>query len=100
MSAKFEKHPLKTVREVDYTNSISYSAKKRPKRLSLKGCYSVNINSSSIKNSHAHFQYVHNTSAKFEKHPLKTGRGVDNTNFIHESVTKGRTDRRTDRGKS
>ena len=26
MSVKFEKHPLKTVREVDYTNPIPYNA--------------------------------------------------------------------------
>ena len=31
MSAKFEKHSLITVREVDSTNSIPYSAKKLPK---------------------------------------------------------------------
>ena len=31
MSAKFEKHSLKTVRALDYTNSILYNAKKLPK---------------------------------------------------------------------
>ena len=40
------------------------------------------INSSSIKNQHAQFQYVHNMSAKFEKHSLNTIRGVDYTNLI------------------
>ena len=68
-SAKFEKHSLKTVRGADYTNSIPYSAKKLQKRLSLKGRNSLKIDSSSIQNQHAHFQYVHNMTAKFEKHP-------------------------------
>ena len=30
MSVKFKKHPLKTVRGVDYTNSILYSATRAP----------------------------------------------------------------------
>ena len=37
MSAKFEKHSLKTVREVDYTNLIPDSAKKKlPKMTKFK----------------------------------------------------------------
>ena len=78
----FKKHPLKAVKGADYTNSETYRAKELPKYLSLKSHYSVKIKSSSIKNPHAHFQYVHNTSAKFEKHPLKTVREDDYTNSI------------------
>ena len=47
MFAKFEKHPLRTVRE----NTEPYNAKTC---LSLKYRDSVKINSSSIKNAHAH----------------------------------------------
>ena len=80
MFAKFENHSLKTVGGVDYTNFIPYNAKKLPKRLSLKGRNSVKIHSSLIQNPFAYIQYVHNMSAKFEKHSLKTVRGVDYTN--------------------
>ena len=86
MSAKFEKHSLKTVRVVDYTNSIPYSAKKLPK--CLKGCNSVKINSSSIENPHAHLQYVNKMSAKLKKHDLKTVGGADYTNSIPDSARK------------
>ena len=64
--ARFENDPLKTVRGVDYTNSIPYNAKSCLKGLSSKGCNSVKIESSSIKNPHAHLQYVHNRNAKFQ----------------------------------
>ena len=82
MSAKFEEHPLKTMKEVDYTNLIPDSAKKLPKRLSLKSRHSIKINSGPIKNPHAYFLYVHNMYAKFEKYPLKNMREVDYTNSI------------------
>ena len=78
----FQNDPLKTVREVDYTNSIPYNAKSCLKWLSSKGCNSVKINSSSTKNPHAHLQYVHNRYARFQKDPLKTVGGVDYTNSI------------------
>ena len=77
MPAKSEKHFLKTVREVNYTISIPYNAKSCLKWLSSKGRNSVKI-----KNSHAHLQhlqYVHNMSAMFEKHLLKTVGEVDHT---------------------
>ena len=45
--AWFQNDPLKTVRGVDYTNSIPYNAKSWLKWLSSKGCNSVKINSSS-----------------------------------------------------
>ena len=80
--ARFQFDPLKTVRRVDYTNSIPYNAKSRLKWLSSKGCNSVKINFSSIKNPHAYFQYVYNKYARFQKDPLKTVWGVDYTNFI------------------
>ena len=51
---------------------IPYNAKSCLKGLSSKGRISVKINSSSIKTPHAHLQYVHNISAKFEKYLLKT----------------------------
>ena len=82
MYAKFEKDPLKTVRGVDYTNSIPYNAKICLKWLSSKGRNSVKINSRSNKNPHAHLQYVHNMYARFEKDPLKTVGEVDYTNSI------------------
>ena len=82
MYAKFEKDPLKTVGGVDYTNSIPYNTKICLKWLSSEGRNSVKINFSSIKNPHAHLQYVHNMYAKFEKDPLKTEGGVDYTNSI------------------
>ena len=98
--AWFQNDPLKTVRTVDYTNSIPYNAKSCLKWLSSKGCNSVEINSSSTKNPHAHLQYVHNRYARFQKDPLKTVGGVDYTNSIPASVMNGRTDGQTDRGKS
>ena len=80
--AWFQNDPLKTVRGVDYTNSIPYNAKSCLKWLSSKGCNSVKINSSSTKNLHAHLQYVPNRYAMFQKDPLKTVEGVDYTNSI------------------
>ena len=65
--ARFQKDPLKTVRGVDYTNSIPYNAKSCLKWLSSKGCNSVKINSSSTKNPYAHLQYVHKMYARFQK---------------------------------
>ena len=52
--ARFQTDPLKTVRAVDHTNSIPNNAKSCQKWLSSKGCNSVKINFSSIKNPHAH----------------------------------------------
>ena len=95
--AWFQNDALKTVRGVDYTNSIPYNAKSCLKCLSSKGCNSVKINSSSTKNPHAHLQYVHNKYARFQKDPMKPVGGVDYTNSIPLSVTNGRTDGRTDR---
>ena len=69
--AWFQNDPLKTVRKVDYTNSIPYNAKSCLKLLSLKGCDSVKIKSSSTKIPHAHLQYVHKRYARFQKDPLK-----------------------------
>ena len=69
--AWFHNDPLKTVREVDDTNSIPYNAKSCLKWLSSKGCNSVKINSSSTKNPHAHLQYVHKRYVRFQKDPLK-----------------------------
>ena len=80
--AWFQNDPLKTVRGVYYTNSIPYNAKRCLKRLSSKGCNSVKINSSSTKNPHAHFPYVDNRYARFQKDPLRTVGGVDYTNSI------------------
>ena len=80
--AWFQNDPLKTVRGVDFTNSIHFNAKSCLKWLSSKGCNSVEINSSSTKNPHAHLQYVHNRYARFKKDPLKTLGGVDYTNSI------------------
>ena len=71
---------------------IPYSAKKLPKRLSLKGRNSVKINSSSTKNSHAHLHYVNNKYARFQKDPLKTVEVVD---YTHNYTVK--CDERTDR---
>ena len=82
MTAKFEKHSLKTVRVVDYTNSIPYSTKMLPKSLSSKGRNSIKFYSSSIQNPHAQFQCINNMSAKSEKHSLKTIRWVDYTKSI------------------
>ena len=69
--AWFQNDPLKTVRGVDYINSIPYNAKSCQQRLSSEGCNSDKINSSSTKNPHAHLQYVHNRYARFQKDPLK-----------------------------
>ena len=44
--------------------------------------YSVKIDSSSTRNPHAHFQYVHNGYERFQKDPLITVGGVDYTNSI------------------
>ena len=80
--AWFQNDPLKTVRGVDYTNSIPYNAKSCLKLLSSKGCNSVKIYFSSTKNPHAHFQYIHNRYARFQKDPLKIVGGVDYTTSI------------------
>ena len=80
--AWFQNDPLKTVRGVDYTNSIPHNAKSCLKWLSSKGCNSVKINSSSTKNPHAHLQYVLNRYAWFQKDPFKTVGVVDYTNYI------------------
>ena len=82
MSAEFEKHSLKTVRKVDYTNPIPYNAKSCQNDQVQKTINSLKINSSAIKNPHAHFHYVHNKYARFQKDPLKTVEEVDYTNFI------------------
>ena len=42
-NARFQNDPLKTVRRVDYTNSIPYNAKSCLKWISSKGCNSVKI---------------------------------------------------------
>ena len=75
MSEKFEKNPLKTVREVDYFvhTLLCQMAVKNEK---VKRCYPVKINSSSIKYPNAHLHYVHNKNARIQKDPLKTTRGV------------------------
>ena len=62
MFTKYEKNP---------SNTVGVVAKKLQKWLSLKGHNSLKIDFSSIKNPHAHLQYVHNLSAKFEKHAWK-----------------------------
>ena len=80
--AWFHNDPLKTVRGVDYTNSIPYNAKSCLKWLSSKGSNSVKIYSSSTTNPHAHLQYVHNRYARFQKDPFKTVGGVYYTNSI------------------
>ena len=80
MSTKFEKHLLKTVGEVDNTNSIPNNAKNCLKCLSSKDHYFLKINSKDIKNPHAHLLYVDNKNARFQKDPLKTVGGVDYTN--------------------
>ena len=89
--AWFQNDPLKTVRGVDYTNSIPYNAKNCLKWLSSNGCNSVKINSSSTKNPHAHLQYVHNRYARFQNDPFKTGRS-----WLHKLYTI-KCDERTDR---
>ena len=75
----FQNDPFKTVRGVDYANFIHYNAKSCLKWLSSKGGNSVKIKSSSTKNPQAHFQYVHNRYARFQKDPLKTVGEVDYT---------------------
>ena len=82
-SAKFVKHPLKTMSGVDYINFIFYNAKNCLKRLSSKGRNSVKIISSSIKSPYAYYHYVHNKYARFQKDPPKTLGGDDYTNLIH-----------------
>ena len=82
MSAKFEKHLLKTVRGVDYTNSIPYSAKSCKNDYVQKAVTSLKINYRAIKNPHADLHYVHNKFARFQKDPLKTVGRVDYTNSI------------------
>ena len=82
MSAKFEKHSLKTVGGLEYTNSIPNNAKHCLKLLNLKCRNSPKIDSSSIKNPHAHLHYVHNKYARFQKDPVLTVGEVDYTNSI------------------
>ena len=81
MTAKFEKHSLKTVRGVDYTYSTPYSAKKLPK-MSSKGRNSLKMNFRAIKNPHTHFHYVFNKYVRFQKDPLRTVGGVYYTHSI------------------
>ena len=81
MSENFEEYPLKTVKEVDYTNYIANNARKLPKMTKLKGRNSIKIICSSIKNLHAHLCYVNSKYARFEKNPLKTVE-VDYTNSV------------------
>ena len=71
---------LKTVGGADYTNSLPCNAKKLPKMTKFKRHNSVKIDSTPLK-PHAHLQYIHNMSAKFGKHLLKTVREVDYTNL-------------------
>ena len=67
---------------------------------SLKGLDSVKNNFIATKTPHAQFHYIHKKYTRLQKDPLKTVGRVDCTNSIPLSVTNGRTDRRTDRGKS
>ena len=82
MFAKFEKHSLKTVRRIDYTNSIPYSAKKAAKKTKFKRPQFSQIIYRAIKNPPAYLHYVHNKYARFQKDTLKTVGGVDYTNYI------------------
>ena len=76
MSNMFEKHQLKTVREDDNTNSISYSAKKLSKISKFEMLKLILVPSETYMHI-SNFVYI--MSAKFEKHQLKTVRGADCT---------------------
>ena len=96
--AWFQNDPLKTVRGVDYTNYIPYNAKSCLKWLSSKGCNSDKINSSFTENPHAHFQYVHNRYARFQKDTLKLWEGaITQTLYRKARQTDGQNDGQTDR---
>ena len=73
LHAWLQKDSLKTVGGIDYTNSIPYS---------MTNGWMDKINSSSIKNPHAHLQYVHSKYARFQTDPLKTVRAAYYTNYI------------------
>ena len=79
MSAKFEKHPLKTVRAVVYTNPIPYRKKSCQKRLSLKAVIQSKL---ILAPSKSHI----NSPNMSIIHPLKTVGGADYTNSILNSA--------------
>ena len=97
--AWFQNDPLKTVRGIDYTNSIPYNAKSCLKWLSSKGCNSVKINSSSTKKPICTSSICPQKACKVSKRSIKNcGRS-----WLHKLYTvkrDERTDRQTDRGKS
>ena len=90
--ASFHNDPLKTVREVDYTNSIPDNSKSCLKCLSSKGCNSVKIISSSTKSPQAHFLYVHIRRQCFKKIHLNLWEEL----IIQTLKCNERTDRQTD----
>ena len=76
--------------------SIPYNAKSCLKWLSSKGCNSVKIKFSSTKNPHAHFQYVHNKYARFQKDRLKLWEElITQTLYRKAWRTDGRTEGQT-----
>ena len=85
--AGFQNVPLKTVRGVDYTNSIPYNAKSCLKWLSWKVCNSVKSNLVPLilapPKSHMHIFNMSTTGMQgFKKGSLKTVGGVDYTKSI------------------
>ena len=58
------------------------------KKNSQNDSVSVKINSFAIKNPHAHIQYVHSVSAKFEKPPLEKLLEELNTQTPYPKVKK------------
>ena len=82
MFTKFEKNPSKSERAFDYILCF-YNEKN-----SQNDSVSVKINSFAIKNPHAHIQYVHSVSAKFEKHPLEKLLEELNTQTPYPKVKK------------
>ena len=79
MYTKFEKVPLTTVGEVDYTNSIPYNAKKLPK-MTIKVQIPIILLKLILYLFKIHV-HVFVMSIKLEKNPLKTVGGVDNINL-------------------
>ena len=86
MCAKFEKKSLKTVGEVDYTNSIPYCARKLSRMTKFKRSQFRQNYFSLYQNLHALLQYVHNMHTRFERDPLKTVGEIDCTSSIPYNV--------------
>ena len=97
--AWFQNDPLKTVRGVDYTNSIPYNAKSCLKWLSSKSCNSVKINSSSTKKPTCTSSICPQQVCKVSKRSIKNcGRSWLHKLYTvkRDERTDGQTDRQTD----